>query len=80
MKTSQNIIYTAVKITFVLFGIVPLIGLIVFGELPSFSVMQSEVSWIEADIILGTLFFLSYLVIGSISKNSTRLPLKKIYA
>ncbi len=80
MKTNQNIIYTAVKITFVLFGIVPLIGLMIFGDLPSLSVMEAEVSWVEADIILGTLFFLSYLVIGSISNNRTRLPLKKIHA
>ena len=52
MKTSQNIFYTAVKATFVLFGIVPLIGLMIFGDLPSFSIMQSEVSWLEADITL----------------------------
>lgn len=80
MKTSQNIFYTAVKATFVLFGIVPLIGLMIFGDLPSFSIMQSEVSWLEADITLGALFFLSYLTIGNISDNKTRLPLKKIYA
>ena len=79
MKTSQNTIYTAVKITFVLFGIVPLIGLMIFGDLPSFSVMQTEVSWIEADIILGTLFFLGYLVLASIS-NKTRISQQKIHA
>ena len=79
MKTSQNIIYTAVKITFVLFGIVPLIGLMIFGDLPSFSVMQTEVSWIEADIILGTLFFLGYLVFASIS-NKVRVSQQKIHA
>ncbi len=80
MKTSQNIFYTAVKATFILFGIVPLIGLMIFGDLPSFSIMQSEVSWLEADITLGALFFLGYLTIGNISDNKTRLPLKKIYA
>ena len=80
MKTSQNIFYTAVEITFVLFVIVPLIGLMTFGDLPSFSVMHSEVSWIEANIALGALFFLGYLIIGNISDNKTRLPLKKIYA
>ncbi len=79
MKTSQNTIYTAVKITFVLFGIVPLIGLMIFGDLPSFSVMQTEVSWIEADIILGTLFFLGYLVLASIS-NKARISQQKIHA
>lgn len=79
MKTSQNIIYTAVKITFVLFGIVPLIGLMIFGDLPSFSVMQTEISWIEADIILGSLFFLGYLVFASISSKA-RISQQKIHA
>lgn len=79
MKTSQNTIYTAVKITFVLFGIVPLIGFMLFGDLPSFLVMQTEVSWIEADIILGTLFFLGYLVFASIS-NKARVSQQKIHA
>jgi len=80
MKTSQNIIYTAVKITFVLFGIVPLIGLMIFGELPSLSVMETEISWIEADIVLGILFFIGYLVVSSISNNKTRISSKKIHA
>lgn len=80
MKTSQNLFNTAVKATFVLFGVLPLIGLITFGDLHSFSVTQSEISWLEIDFILGTAFFLSYLVIGGVSRNRTRLPLKKIYA
>ena len=79
MKTSQNTIYTAVKITFVLFGIVPLIGLMMFGDLPSFSIMQTEVNWIEADIILGVLFFLGYLIFASIS-NKARISRQKIHA
>ena len=79
MKTSQNTIYTALKITFVLFGIVPLIGLMMFGDLPSFSIMQTEVNWIEADIILGVLFFLGYLVFASLS-NTVRISRQKIHA
>lgn len=79
MKTSQNTIYTAIKITFVLFGIVPLIGLMMFGDLPSFTVMQTEVNWIEADIVLGTLFFIGYLVFASIS-NKARISKQKIHA
>ena len=70
MKISQNTIYTALKITFILFVIVPLIGLMLLGDLPSFSVMQTELSWIEADIILGILFFLGYLVFASISNKA----------
>ncbi len=79
MKTSQNTIYTAVKITFVLFGIVPLIGLMMFGDLPSFTVMQTEVNWIEADVVLGILFFLGYLVFASIP-NKARVSKQKIHA
>ncbi|PXX14059.1 hypothetical protein C8R27_11756 [Nitrosomonas ureae] len=70
MNKSQNTIFTAAKITFVLFVIVPLIGLMMVGDSPSFTVMQTEVSWIEADIVLGTLFFIGYLVFASISKKS----------
>lgn len=80
MKTSQNLFSTAVKVTFILFGVLPLIGLIAFGDLHSLSVMQSEIHWLEIDLILGVAFFLSYLVIGSVSVNKTRLPSKKIYA
>ncbi|NBQ68044.1 MAG: hypothetical protein EBU46_04090 [Nitrosomonadaceae bacterium] len=80
MKTSQSLFSTAVKVTFVLFGVLPLVGLAAFGDLRSFSLTQSEISWLEIDLILGVAFFLSYLVIGSVSGNKTRLPLKKIYA
>lgn len=79
MKTSQNTIYTAAKITFVLFVIVPLIGFMMAGDSPSFTVMQTEVSWIEADIVLGTLFFIGYLVFASVS-NKARASQKKIHA
>lgn len=79
MKTSQNTIYTALKITFVLFGIVPLIGFMMFGDLPSFTVMETEVNWIEADIVLGILFFIGYLVFASISTKA-RVSKQKIHA
>lgn len=80
MKTSQSLFSAAVKTTFVLFGVLPLVGLVAFGDLHSLSVMQSEMSWLAIDFILGTVFFLGYLLIGSASKNKTRLPMKKIYA
>lgn len=79
MKQNQNF-YTAAKITFVLFGILPMIGVMLFGDLPSFSVMETEVSWIEADIVLGILFFVGYLVISSISDNKARIASTKIHA
>ena len=74
MKANHDVISTATRITLVLFGIVPAIGFMLFGDLNLLA------SWIEVDLILGTVFFLSYLVIGSASKNKTRLPMKKIYA
>ena len=79
MKTSQNTIYTALKITFVLFGIVPLIGFMMLGDLPSLTVMGTEVNWIEADIVLGILFFIGYLVFASIS-TKVRISKQKIHA
>ena len=79
MKTSQSLFSTAIKVTFVLFGVLPLVGLAAFGDLRSFSLTQSEISWLEIDLILGTVFFVSYLLIGSVSKGKTRLPMKKIY-
>jgi hypothetical protein len=45
-----------------------------------FGDLNSLAGWLEVDLILGMVFFLSYLVIGSSSKNETRLPMKKIYA
>ena len=69
MTSRQNTIYTALKITFVLFGILPLIGLMIFVFLPSFTMMGAEVNWIEADIVLGILFFIGYLVFASIYQS-----------
>ncbi|WMJ09205.1 hypothetical protein [Nitrosomonas sp. sh817] len=74
MKANHNVISTATRMTLVLFGIVPAIGFLLFGDLNSLA------GWLEVDLILGMVFFLSYLVIGSSSKNETRLPMKKIYA
>ena len=74
MKANHNVISTATRMTLVLFGIVPAIGFMLFGDLNSLA------GWLEVDLILGMVFFLSYLVIGSSSKNETRLPMKKIYA
>jgi len=74
MKANHAVISTATRITLVLFGIVPVIGFMLFGDLNLLA------SWLEVDLILGAVFFLSYLVIGSLSKNETRLPMKKIYA
>ncbi|PXW87267.1 hypothetical protein C8R34_11150 [Nitrosomonas sp. Nm84] len=79
METTRNTIYTAAKITFVLFGIVPLIGFMIFGDLPSFSLMGIEVDWVEADVVLGSLFFIGYLIFASISRKA-RVSQQKIHS
>ena len=57
MKLTKEMIFKATKITLVLFGILPLIAFMVFGDLPTLSVMETQVSWLEADIVLGALTF-----------------------
>lgn len=74
MKANHNVISTATRMTLVLFGIVPAIGFLLFGD------VNSLAGWLGVDLILGAVFFLGYLVIGSSSRNVTRLPMKKIYA
>ncbi len=74
MKASHNVMSTAMRLTLVLFGIVPAVGFLLLGD------ANSLVSWLEVDLILGAVFFLSYLVIASLTPNKRRLPMKKIYA
>lgn len=74
MKASHNVMSTATRLTLVLFGIVPAVGFLLLGD------AKSLVSWLEVDLILGAVFFLSYLVIASLTTNTRRLPMKKIYA
>ncbi|WP_297324099.1 hypothetical protein [Nitrosomonas sp.] len=66
MKTSHFFLSTAVKVSFILFGIMPVIGLILFGAMPISSIVQSVINWAGMDIILGVTVFLGYLIITAI--------------
>lgn len=83
MKTSKLFTIAAIKICFVLFGIIPLVNVILFGTLPTFTAAESVTNWVEVDVLLGFTLFLSYLVIAtalSVSKNRTRHSSMKIFA
>lgn len=83
MKISKLFLIAAMKICFVLFGIIPLVNVILFGTLPTFTAIQSVTSWVGIDVVLGFVLFLSYLVVAialSMSKNRTRYSSMKIFA
>ncbi len=66
MKTSQFFLTTAVKISFVLFGLVPVISFVLLGSMPVFPASQSVISLIGIDIAIGAVLFLGYLIITAI--------------
>lgn len=75
MKVSQLIVVSMVKICFILFGVIPLVSVIIFGSVPVFPTMQSVISWAGTGINFGFFLFLSYLVVAiitTLSKNKTR--------
>lgn len=74
MKISKLFLIAVIKICFVLFGIIPLVNVILFGTLPTFTAIQSAISWVGIDITFGFVLLLSYLIIVtalSASKNRT---------
>lgn len=83
MKINKLILVTVVKVCFILFGIIPLISVILFGAVPVFPTMQSVINWIRTGINLGFVLFLSYLVvaiISTLSKNKVRYSSIRIVA
>ena len=83
MKISKLFFIAVIKICFVLFGIIPLVNVILFGTLPTFTAIQSVTSWVGIDVVLGFVLFLSYLVVAialSMSKNRTRYSSMKTFA
>lgn len=75
MKINKLILVTAVKVCFILFGIIPLVSVILFGTVPVFPAMQSVINWAGTSINFGFVLFLSYLVvaiISTVSKNKMR--------
>lgn len=83
MKNSKLILIAIIKICFVLFGIIPLVSVIVFGTLPTFSMVHSAVNWIGIEYVVRFALFLAYLVafaVFDLSKNRTRYPSMKIFS
>ncbi len=83
MKISQLVIVSVVKSCFILFGVIPLVSVILFGSVPVFPSMQSVINWAGTGINFGFVLFLSYLVvavISTMSKNKTRYPSIRIVA
>ncbi len=59
-----------------------LFGLVLFGASPAVSAIQPEVSGINLEFFLGVMFFVSYIVIASLSdpKDIVRRSYTKIFA
>lgn len=74
MKINKLILVMAVKICFILFGIIPLVSVIIFGAVSVFPTMQSAINWAGTGINLGFVLFLGYLVVAIISTLSKKKP------
>ncbi|MBS0300264.1 MAG: hypothetical protein JSR32_10130 [Proteobacteria bacterium] len=71
MKSSQFLLVVAIKICFILFGVIPLISILLFGTMPTLSQFATIVSWMELNVVngsvlLGIVVFLSYLVVAKL--------------
>lgn len=88
MKTSQFLLVAAIKICFILFGIIPLVSFVLFGTMPTMSQFDSIINWMELSLVngvvlLGVITFLGYLVVArshAISKSKARFSSVKITA
>lgn len=59
---SKLLLLNAVKISFILFGVIPVISIILFGSMPMLPTLQSIVEWIGTELMLGVVLFLVYLL------------------
>lgn len=83
MKMSQFLFVTAIKICFVVFGIIPLVSVILFGALPALPQLHAVVSWMGFEVMSGAVLFLSYLAVATlyiVSKNKARFSSVKVIA
>lgn len=83
MKMSQFLFVTAIKICFVVFGIIPLVSVILFGALPTLPQIHSVVDWVGLEVMSGSILFLSYLAVAMlyiVSKNKARFSSVKVTA
>ncbi len=75
MKMSRFLFVTAIKICFVVFGIIPLVSVILFGALPALPQIHSVIGWVGLEVMSGSILFLSYLAVAMlymVSKNKAR--------
>ena len=83
MKLSQFIFVQAIKICFVVFGIIPLVSVLLVGARPALPRIHSVVGWVGLDVMSGSILFLSYLVVAMlyiVSKNKARFSSVKVTA
>lgn len=83
MEMSRFLFVTAIKICFVVFGIIPLVSVILFGALPALPQIHSVVGWVGLEVMSGSILFLSYLVVAMLymaSKNKARFSSVKVAA
>lgn len=83
MEMSRFLFVTAIKICFVVFGIIPLVSVILFGALPALPQIHSVVGWVGLEVMSGSILFLSYLVVAMlymVSKNKARFSSVKVAA
>ncbi|MDV6341277.1 hypothetical protein R2083_08640 [Nitrosomonas sp. Is35] len=83
MKMSRFLFVTAIKICFVVFGIIPLVSVILFGALPTLPQIHSVIGWVGLEVMSGSILFLSYLAVAMlymVSKNKARFSSVKVAA
>jgi hypothetical protein len=88
MKTSQFLLVIAIKICFILFGIIPLVSIVLFGTMPTLPQIDSVINWMGLDVVngsvlLGAIIFLGSLVVAKlyvISKSKAHFSSVKITA
>lgn len=64
MRTTHSFINFLIKLSFILFGIVPVISLILFGGLPIIPEIDQISNWLVVDILIGMTVFVAYFVIN----------------
>lgn len=69
---NKLLLVTAVKVCFILFGVIPIISIILFGSMPIFPSAQTISNWIGMELILGIVLFLSYLIIATLRALSKK--------
>ena len=64
MKTSHSFINFLIKLSFILFGILPVISLILFSGLPIIPAINQVNNWLVIDVLIVMTVFAAYIVIN----------------